>query len=126
MAKQNGQLLWLDLTVEDADGIRDFYREVIGWQSEAVEVDDYHDYNMTQEGEPIAGISWKRGVNAKLPPVWMVYLGVEDLDASLATCQRLGGQVLVAPSDENGHTYAVIQDPAGAICALYLALDDED
>ncbi|GAB1422744.1 hypothetical protein MASR2M15_29830 [Anaerolineales bacterium] len=33
MAKQNGQLLWLDLTVEDADGIRDFYREVIGWQS---------------------------------------------------------------------------------------------
>ncbi|GAB1422745.1 hypothetical protein MASR2M15_29840 [Anaerolineales bacterium] len=61
-----------------------------------------------------------------MPPVWMVYLGVEDLDASLATCQRLGGQVLVAPSDENGHTYAVIQDPAGAICALYLALDDED
>lgn len=54
-----------------------------------------------------------------LPPVWLVYFTVENLEASLAECRVRGGTVLrdVTSLGASGR-YAVIGDPAGAIAAL--------
>ena len=71
-------------------------------------------------GTPAAGICHARGVNADLPPVWMVYLVVGDLEASLASVREGGGAVLAGPKRMGpGSAYAVIRDPAGAVAALY-------
>lgn len=114
-----GKIAWTDLTVESAEDIKRFYSEVVGWQSEGVSMGEYDDFNMVQPGskDPSAGICHARGSNADLPPVWMVYITVENLSSSLASVEQLGGKVLKAPK-ENGK-YAVIEDPAGAICTLY-------
>jgi predicted enzyme related to lactoylglutathione lyase len=37
----------------------------------------------------------------------------------MAECQRLGGTVLAPPRSYGGGRYCVIEDPAGAVCALY-------
>jgi predicted enzyme related to lactoylglutathione lyase len=113
---------WIDLTVPDAEKIRDFYRAVAGWRSDPVDMGGYSDYTMrpTAGGDPVSGICHKQGVNAQLPPVWMIYIAVADLEASAARCRELGGKVLIDPqSPGHGFRYALIQDPAGAICALY-------
>jgi predicted enzyme related to lactoylglutathione lyase len=117
-----GAIAWTDLTVSDAEEIRDFYARVVGWVPEPVSMGDYADFNMTMpgSGEPVAGICHARGVNAGLPPVWMVYLVVENLDQSLAGVRQGGGEVLIGPKAMGpGSSYAVIRDPAGAAVALY-------
>jgi len=117
-----GTVAWTDLTVPDAEEIRDFYAEVVGWTSDPVDMGEYSDFNMIvpSTSEPAAGICHAKGVNADLPPAWMIYLVVEELDVSLAAVKERGGTILVGPKSMGpGSAYAVIQDPAGAVAALY-------
>ena len=118
-----GTVTWQDLTVEDAEKVRDFYQSVVGWTPEPVSVGAYSDFVMTSEGAEVAGICHARGANAALPPAWLIYITVEDLDHSLAECERLGGSVLTAPRSYGGGRYCIIKDPAGAVCALYQPAD---
>ncbi len=119
-----GRIAWLDLTISDASATRDFYRQVIGWSVQEVEMESggerYADYNMLREdGSPAAGICHAHGQNVGLPPVWLVYLPVADLAESLRRVREEGGKVIKEMQRENGeHAYAVIQDPVGAHLAL--------
>jgi uncharacterized protein len=123
-AAQVGRIAWLDLTVPDADGMRDFYRRVIGWAVRDVAMkdgdDDYADYEMLgDDGTPAAGVCHARGVNADLPPVWLIYLPVGDLPESLRRVREEGGKVASEVRDGDGRVaYAVVQDPAGAYIVL--------
>jgi predicted enzyme related to lactoylglutathione lyase len=115
-----GTITWTDLTVENAEQLRDFYESVIGWSPEPVAMGGYSDYAMNDaDGDPAAGICHARGGNADLPPQWLVYITVDDLEHSIAACQRLGGSVVAPPRSYAGGRYCVIKDPAGAVCALY-------
>jgi len=116
-----GSICWTDLTVENADSIRDFYSEVVGWQSSAIKMGDYEDYcmNEPESGQTVAGICHARGANANIPPQWLVYMTVADLDQSVARCQELGGEVLNGPRSVGDGTMVVIRDPAGAVAGLY-------
>ncbi|NNE68856.1 MAG: VOC family protein, partial [Rhodothermales bacterium] len=94
-----GHIAWLDLTVSNAEATRDFYRQVVGWEVQNVQMEDagehYADYNMLGgDGEPAAGICHARGVNQGLPAVWMMYLPVGDLAESLRRVQEEGGKVI--------------------------------
>jgi predicted enzyme related to lactoylglutathione lyase len=61
-------------------------------------------------------------VNAGLPPVWMIYLPVGDLDESLRRVEEEGGTVLKTMRGGDGKVaYAAIQDPVGACFALMQA-----
>lgn len=122
-----GTVAWTDLTVPEAERIRDFYARVVGWAPVPVDMGGYADFNMTvpTQGTPVAGICHARGVNADLPPVWIVYLVVEDLEASLDGVRGGDGEVLLGPRRMGpGSAYAVIRDPAGAVAALYEVAGD--
>jgi predicted enzyme related to lactoylglutathione lyase len=116
-----GTIMWRDLTVEDAPGIRDFYSEVVGWKPESVSMGEYDDFNMKApaSGDAMAGVCHARGTNSGLPAQWLNYVVVDDLDRSARRCKELGGEILVEPKGMGGHTrYCVIRDPAGAVLAL--------
>ena len=119
-----GTISWMDLTVDDADGVRDFYEAVTGWKPEAVGMGDYNDYAMAPpNGDAVAGICHARGSNADLPPAWLIYIVVESVDNSIAECRKRGGAVVVEPRGLAGGTFCVIRDPAGAVCALWSSGD---
>lgn len=121
-AGQPGTVGWIDLTVEDAAGVRDFYTAVVGWESSGVDVGGYEDYCVAPPGNgaaPVAGICHARGGNAGLPAVWLPYFVVADLERSLAACRERGGQVIGEPRSMGKARYAVVRDPAGASCALF-------
>lgn len=66
---------------------------------------------------PSAG---RNGCNADLPPQWLIYIVVADLNTSLLECEARGGVVVAGPKSMGGRArYAVIRDPAGAVAALY-------
>ena len=117
-----GTINWFDLTVADADAVRDFYADVVGWTVEPLSMGDYSDYVMKspETGAPVAGVCHARGQNAGLPAQWLLYVQVADVDASAARCVERGGRILAPPRSGGPQgRYCVIQDPAGAAVALY-------
>ncbi len=119
-----GRIAWLDLTVPDAPAIRDFYRQVVGWSVQDVEMEDdgerYADYAMScDDGHTAAGICHARGMNQGLPPIWILYLPVGDLAESLRRVEEEGGTIIKANKGKDGaYAIAVIQDPVGVCLGL--------
>jgi len=74
-----GYILWQDLTVSNAIKVRDFYREIIGWDCIPEDMGGYDDFHMVipPSGNSVAGICHARGENADPPPVWLIYIAVE-------------------------------------------------
>jgi predicted enzyme related to lactoylglutathione lyase len=116
-----GTLAWRDLTVPDAETVRDFYKSVVGWGSQETVMDGYSDFSMIVPGtgEAVAGICHARGTNADLPPQWLMYVVVADLDRSMHNCAEGGGELIDGPRPLGQGRFCVIRDPAGAVCALY-------
>lgn len=119
--RQVGKVGWIDISVDDATGLRDFYRKVVGWQSEDVSMGDYSDYSMLMpgSGEAVTGICHARGSNTELRGGWLIYIVVEDINASAAACVDNGGKVIVEPRGLAGGQFCIIEDPSGATAALY-------
>ncbi len=115
-----GRIEWLDITVPDAERLKNFYCNVVGWKSTDVDMGSYSDFNINlpESGDTVAGICHARGSNANIPPQWLVYVRVADVKASAAECEKRGGKVLDGPRRMGGSDFCVIEDPAGAVMAL--------
>ena len=117
-----GSITWFDLTVPDAEKVSSFYSKVVGWKTLPVSMDNYNDFNMNspENGKTTAGICHKQGTNELLPSQWLIYITVKSANESANLCKENGGKVLVGPKDMSGYgRYYVIEDPAGAVCALF-------
>lgn len=119
-----GAIVSTDITVPQADLLKDFYTQVIGWQTEDFHMKDdqgaYTDYVVKDDkGNWAAGICHSRGVNRDLPPQWIVYINVADIAQSIRKCIELGGKVLKESKNAEGvYQYALLQDPLGAVLAV--------
>lgn len=119
-----GRIAWSSLTVPDPAASRDFYRRVVGWSVQDIEMKDgkgaYLDHGMVDEsGNPVARVRHARGANTGLPPVWLLHLPVGDLPESLRRVREGGGEVLNEEQDADGTcASAVVRDPVGACLAL--------
>lgn len=114
-----GVVEWRDLTVDNAEQVSDFYAHVVGWQREPVSMGDYDDYNMNNAQGTVAGVCHAKGDNADLPPQWLMYVRVENVQQSVKKTVALGGEIIKGPTEYGGETYYVIRDPAGAILSVY-------
>lgn len=120
--KKIGRVAWMDLTIDDATKVSSFYSKVVGWDIQSFDMGGYDDYCMNdpESGETMAGVCHAKGANANIPPQWMMYVGVEDLDKSIAAVQAEGGQLHGdRRGDGKGGYYQMIQDPAGAYMMLW-------
>lgn len=119
--KDKGRFVWVDLMTSDVDAAIAFYTETLGWKATPWEGEMA--YTMFAAGEQSIG-----GVMAisdemkamNIPPHWMGSTRVEDVDASAAKVEELGGKILKPAWDipEVGRL-AVIADPQGAALALF-------
>ncbi len=115
-----GRIEWLDLTVNEASRIRDFYCSVVGWSSSEQDMGSYSDYNINLPGttKTIAGVCHARGPNANLPAQWLMYVRVADVAKSIEKCEKLGGEVIDGPRRMGNQRFCVIKDPSGAVLGL--------
>lgn len=117
-----GKILWQDLTVENAEEVKNFYSKVVGWESSDVNQGDYNDFNMHPQAgseEVVAGICHKRGEIKNFPSQWLMYITIENLDDSIAKSKALGGKIIEGPKKMGKSSYAIVQDPAGAYFVLF-------
>ena len=89
MSDNIGKIGWIDMTVDNATLLRDFYEKVVGWRVEDTSMGDYSDYTMLSpsDGDAIAGVCHARGSNADLPGGWLIYITVADVDSTAALYQ---------------------------------------
>jgi uncharacterized protein len=117
-----GKIGWIDLTVSEAEKIKEFYSKVAGWEAQPLSMGDYDDYVMMpgDDKDAAAGICHAKGVNEGIPPYWMIYINVPNIEESVSECLRLGGEVVkdIRKMGTYGK-YALIKDPAGAYSALF-------
>lgn len=118
--KKIGTILWQDLTVKNAEKVKDFYQHVVGWDTSPVSMGDYNDYSVVTPNskETVGGICHAKGANEHIPAQWLLYVQVEDVKESIARCVSLGGKLVDGPRSMNDHQFCVIQDPEGAVIAL--------
>lgn len=117
-----GTFGWFDLTVDDAPRIRDFYRDVVGWSPEDIPMGDYSDFSMRRPDtlDGVAGVCHRRGANAGVPPQWILYVYVDDLDHSMERTRALGGEVVHGPRSMGpSGRFCIVRDPAGAVMGLF-------
>ncbi len=115
-----GRIEWMDLTVDDASHVRNFYTSVVGWSSSEVDMGSYSDFNLNLPGteDTIAGVCHSRSSNDNIPSQWLIYVRVESVADSAERCKKMGGEVLDGPRRMGGSNFCVIKDPAGAVMAL--------
>lgn len=116
-----GRFVWYDLMTTDPGGAADFYTKVAGWGTQ-----DWNGggkpYTMwTTKDAPIGGVmELPPDMQAAMPPHWIGYVGVPDVDESAKQAEALGGRVLTPPMDiPDVGRFAVISDPQGAAIAIF-------
>jgi uncharacterized protein len=108
-------VLHFEVVGRDAQALQDFYGEAFGWRMEPV-IPNYAMAYPDAEG----GING--GIGAAIdegPGRVTFYVDVEDLEATLATLERLGGRCVLGPMDvPNGPRLALFADPEGHVVGL--------
>jgi predicted enzyme related to lactoylglutathione lyase len=109
-ATVRGRFVWHDLMTPNPAGSHEFYGKTIGWKQESWDQDPSYLMFAAPSG-PIGGTVEARAQT----PQWLAYIGVTDIDATIATATQLGGRVQTPPTSlPNGGRYAVLVDPQGA------------
>lgn len=112
-----GALVWNELSSPDLDAAAAFYGGLFGWTVEESEAMPERYLTIKNGGANNGGM---RDLNPPgMPPNWLVYFGAQDIDASLAKVEELGGTRMVGPIDIGMAKLAVVHDPQGAVFALY-------
>jgi len=122
-----GHFCWIDLGAHDAQAAKRFYTALFGWTADdqqygPAETDIYTTYQL--DGRKVAA-SYPMDADQKamgMPSSWLSYVAVADADASAARAKELGASILAEPFDVMEHgRMALVQDPGGALFALWQA-----
>jgi predicted enzyme related to lactoylglutathione lyase len=115
-----GTLCWADLSTPDAKRASEFYSGLLGWQIMADEKDK-SGYLHIKNGEHfIGGVPPAAHRQPGVPPHWLPYFWVDDVDASAVKAKQMGAKSCLDPTTiENVGRMAVIADPQGAVFAIF-------
>ena len=109
-------IVHFDISGADISVTAEFYGELFGWRVGDEETEGYR-LVATAEGSIGGGLMTSP---PGTPPGVTIYVGVEDLEASLRRAEELGGTTIVEPMPIPGFgSFALIQDPQEAVVGLF-------
>lgn len=116
MRNQHGDFLWYELLTTDVNAAEKFYKAVLGWDVEDSGQPGM-DYRLSYAGETAIGGMMKmpeQALEAGAKPVWLGYVGVDDVDQTVSEILAAGGSVQMPAFDvpEVGRM-AMVTDPDG-------------
>jgi predicted enzyme related to lactoylglutathione lyase len=119
-----GTFCWVGLATSDVAAAKAFYRSVFGWEAEDLDAGVAGVYTMLHHGGKEVAILYRQQPEARAadaPPHWTSYISVDDVDATAARAEELGGgAVFRAPFDVlDAGRVAAIGDPTGAVVSIW-------
>jgi predicted enzyme related to lactoylglutathione lyase len=118
---KHGQFSWNELVTTDPAAAKSFYTQLFGWTTQEFPMPEFT-YTVVSAGGANTG---QGGIMPTppsaqgMPPAWISYVTVDNVDTTAKQADELGGKILMPPRDipEVGRI-AVIQDPQGAAIAI--------
>ena len=114
-----------ELWTTDLDKAIEMYSALAGYELDVVEVGVGIKYHLlTRDSMPRAGVVQIPWDDVK--PNWIPYLAVKDVLQTIAQAEKLGGRILIKPSEEiRDNPLAIIADPSGAVFGIQQLPDVE-
>jgi predicted enzyme related to lactoylglutathione lyase len=114
-----GIFSWTELMTREADASANFYAALFGWTREDMDMEG-RTYSMFKSGgRPVGGMIVLPPEAESMPVMWMGYVTVKDLEASVAKAMELGAEVYKDITAIPMGRFAIIADPEGAIIGLW-------
>jgi predicted enzyme related to lactoylglutathione lyase len=119
MDKTPGIFSWNELMTRDAAASAKFYTALFGWSREEMDMQGYT-YSMFKSGDrAVCGMFALSPEAESMPVMWMPYVTVEDLEASVARAKELGATVHKEITTIQVGRFAILADPQGAVIGLW-------
>lgn len=107
-----GAMSWNELYTTDVEKAKTFFAELLGW---TYETDDKSRYTtILNNGRMNGGIFALTPEMAEMPPCWVVYFTVENLEQAVEKVTDLGGKIYMPPKIISAGKIAMVADPTGA------------
>ena len=120
--EEAGAICWTELATTDSIEAVQFYKSVLQCGAEKdpnSPPDSSMDYTMLKfNGQPKSGIRNMTSDESGMSPYWSVIFGVDDINASTAKVQELGGKVVFPPTTSPYGHFSAVMDPQGAYFQL--------
>jgi predicted enzyme related to lactoylglutathione lyase len=103
-----------EIGAKDATKVGDFYRQLFGWSVD----NSMPGYGLVAAApDGIGGGILQQ--ESDMPPYVTIYVAVDDLAASLARAEALGGKTVVPPTPiPNVGAFAMFEDPEGHMIGI--------
>jgi len=123
---QMGTFCWDELATTDPKAAGAFYEAVFGWKPHSVDMGGGMTYTLFHrpgtkgmDGGPIGAGGMMKSPEGVPHSFWLAYVAVESADRSSAQAAKLGGKVMVPPTDiPNVGRFSCWSDPQGAAIAV--------
>jgi uncharacterized protein len=121
MIDHHGRFAWYELMTTDLAAAKTFYTKVVGWGTKDAVTADWPHTVFTAGTTFVSGLTGlseeARKTGAR--PMWLGYVSVDDVDATVDRIKRLGGTVRVPPTNVlDISRFSVITDPQMAMLAV--------
>jgi predicted enzyme related to lactoylglutathione lyase len=131
MPNPHGSWIWYELLTSDVDAAQAFYEKVVGWSiapfpgEPGIQVPMDYRILSAPDGDGVGGMM-TLPEGAPMPPAWMGYFGVGDVDATVATIEDEGGKTFMPATDMPGvGRIAMMADPQGVAFYVMKGASDQ-
>jgi predicted enzyme related to lactoylglutathione lyase len=116
-----GEFCWNELMTSDTKKAQDFYTKLLGWTTHEHDMGSMT-YTMFMRGDKGIGgmMQIPQEHRDQVPPHWMSYICVEDVEKTLEKAKSLGAEVKVPVTvvPDMGR-FIILKDPTGAHIAFW-------
>jgi predicted enzyme related to lactoylglutathione lyase len=123
---RHGEFMWNELMTRDDEKALGFFENLLGWTHQDWPMGPDAVYRLAKVGDKsVAGMMKMTSPQFPdfVPPHWMSYIAVDNVDQRWERALSLGGEAIHPPTDipEVGR-FCIIKDPSGAAIALMTPL----
>src|SRR5258708_26573236 len=118
-----GRFVWEELMTTDTASAAKFYAKIAGLKTKPAAFNASYTTFVASGGRSMGGLMTlpDEAKAGGTPPSWLSYVGTTNVDETARQAAALGGKIAKAPFDipGEGGRMAILQDPQGAIFAVY-------
>ncbi|NOZ02779.1 MAG: VOC family protein [Deltaproteobacteria bacterium] len=133
MSHLSGKFVWFEVMTHDIDKAKAFYTQMFGWEVEEMSMEGGFVYSAFRNGGANFGGLFPMDKSMKdVPPHWLGYLSVDDVDETAKKIESAEGMIAVEPMTVPGvGRMALALDPEGARFSVFAGQqpdppDDQD
>jgi len=119
-----GTMVWCEVNTPDAEQASAFYCSLMGATAEPMDGLETPYFTLEKGGRHVSGVLQMNEQWAGVPPHWMVYFAVDDIQAGASRVTENGGTLCHGPFDSPYGRIAVVTDPHGVVFSLIELGDD--